>query len=72
MEEKVKEAISKIRPVLGGTDVTLVSIEDGVVKVKVLQSSCHPGIGDDMVLEMLEDQLKEDLPEIREVVAIEA
>ena len=72
MQEKVKEVISKVRPMLGGTDVALIDVIDGIVKVKVLPSSCHPGVGEDMVLEMLEDQFKVDMPEITEVVAVEA
>ena len=70
MEQKVKEAINKIRRAIGGADVSLVGVDDGIVKVKVLQSSCHPGVGPGMVIEMLEDQLKIDLPEIKEVVSV--
>jgi len=65
----VQEAIAKIRPSLRGTDVLLLDISGGVVKLKILTSSCGPGIPKEMAIEILEEQLKEEVPEIKEVIA---
>ena len=65
----MQEAIAKIKPSLRGTDVLLLDISGGVVKLKILTSSCSPGIPKEMAIEILEEQLKEELPEIKEVIA---
>lgn len=65
----MQEAIAKIRPSLRGTDVLLLDISGGVVKLKILTSSCGPGIPKEMAIEILEEQLKEEVPEIKEVIA---
>ncbi len=65
----MQEAIAKIKPSLRGTDVLLLDISGGVVKLKILTSSCGPGIPKEMAIEILEEQLKEELPEIEEVIA---
>jgi Fe-S cluster biogenesis protein NfuA len=65
----VQEAIAKIKPSLRGTDVLLLDISGGVVKLKILTSSCGSGIPKEMAIEILEEQLKEELPEIEEVIA---
>jgi len=54
---------------LGGTDVVLIDISGGVVKLKILTSSCGPGIPKEMAIEILEEQLKEKVPEIEAVIA---
>jgi len=65
----VQAAIATIRPSLGGTDVVLIDISGGVVKLKILTSSCGPGIPKEMAIEILEEQLKEKVPEIEAVIA---
>lgn len=65
----MQAAIATIRPSLGGTDVVLIDISGGVVKLKILASSCGPGIPKDMAIEILEEQLKEKVPEIEAVIA---
>jgi len=70
MREKVEAAINKIRPGLGGTDIAFIDASDGIVKVKILISSCGPGMDKEMALEVLEDELKEQMPEVKEVVAV--
>jgi len=70
MRDKVQEVIDKIRPSLVGTDVVLIDISGGVVRLKVFTSSCGaPGPSKEMAISILEEQLKEEVPEIEEVVA---
>ncbi len=73
MIEKVKDVIEKIRPRLqmDGGDIELVGIEDNVVKVK-LQGACNGCPGAQMTLKMgVERMIKEEIPEIKEVVSVE-
>lgn len=73
MKEKVEEALEKIRPMLAadGGNVDLVEVTDeGVVKLK-LTGTCGCCPMSQMTLKMgIERLLKEELPEIKEVIAI--
>ncbi len=72
MKEKVEKALDKIRPALmaDGGNVELVEIKDGVVKVK-LTGACGGCPMSQMTLKMgIERQLKSEIPEIKEVVAV--
>lgn len=72
MKEKVKAAIEKVRPFLqrDGGDIEFIDVQDGVVKVK-LQGACGSCPMSMMTLKMgVEKQLKEEIPEVKEVVAI--
>ena len=72
MKEKVQEVIDKIRPMLqrDGGDIQLIDIVDGVVKVK-LQGACGSCPMSAMTLKMgVERQLKQEIPEVKEVIAI--
>jgi len=72
MEDKVKEILNRIRPQLqaDGGDLELVGIDEGVVKVR-LQGACHGCPGAMMTLKMgVERILKENIPEVKEVVAV--
>lgn len=72
MEEKVKKSLEKIRPILqrDGGDVELVGVEDGVVKVK-MRGACGTCPGALMTIKMvIERTLKEDIPEVKEVVGV--
>ncbi|MFC2032915.1 NifU family protein [Chloroflexota bacterium] len=72
MKEKVKEALNKIRPVLqaDGGDVELIDVAHGVVKVK-LTGACDGCPMSKMTLRNgLIRILKEEVPEIKEVVAL--
>ncbi len=73
MKEKVENALDKIRPSLNadGGDVELVEVTpDGVVKVK-LTGACGGCPMSQMTLKMgIERVLKEEVPELKEVVAI--
>jgi Fe-S cluster biogenesis protein NfuA len=73
MEEKVKAALEKVRPMLqaDGGNVELVEVtKDGVVKVK-LTGSCGCCPMSQMTLKNgIERILKQEVPEIKEVVSL--
>jgi Fe-S cluster biogenesis protein NfuA len=72
MRDKVEVALGKIRPALvaDGGNVELVDVNDGVVKVK-LTGACAGCPMSTMTLKMgIERILKQDIPEIKEVVAV--
>lgn len=72
MKDKVEAALAKIRPMLqrDGGDIQLIDVVDGVVKVK-LQGACGSCPMSAMTLKMgVEKQLKQEVPEVKEVVAI--
>lgn len=70
MLEKVQEVLDKIRPRLqaDGGDVELISVEDGVVKVR-LTGACGGCPMATMTLKQgIERVLKSEIPEVKEVV----
>jgi len=72
VKEKVNKVLDKIRPSLmaDGGNVELVDVEDGVVKVR-LTGACGGCPMSQMTLKMgIERLLKQELPEIQEVVAV--
>lgn len=72
MKEKVNKALDKIRPSLmaDGGNVELVDVVDGVVKVRLTGACCGCPMSQ-MTLKMgIERLLKQELPEIQEVVAV--
>ncbi len=72
MQEKVEEVLNKIRPALmrDGGNVELVEVSDGTVKVS-LTGACAGCPMSTMTLKMgIEKILKEEIPEIKEVVAV--
>lgn len=72
MKEKVDKVLEKIRPSLmaDGGNVELVEVEGGVVKVR-LTGACGGCPMSQMTLKMgIERLLKQELPEIQEVVAV--
>jgi Fe-S cluster biogenesis protein NfuA len=69
MKEKVEKVLNEIRPMLqrDGGDVELVSVEDGVVKVR-LQGACAGCPMSQMTLRNgIEKVLKEKVPEVKAV-----
>jgi Fe-S cluster biogenesis protein NfuA len=73
MKEQVETALDKIRPSLNadGGDVKLIDVsDDGVVKVQ-LTGACSGCPMSQMTLKMgIEKLLKEEIPEVKEVVSI--
>jgi len=72
-EDKVKEVIQTIRPMLqnDGGDIEYIGIDpDNTVKVR-LQGACRGCPGAQMTLKMgVERLLKEKIPDVKEVVAV--
>jgi len=73
MKEKVESALNKIRPSLqaDGGDVELVEVApDGVVKVKLTGACAGCPMGQ-MTLKMgIEKAIKQEVPEVKEVIAV--
>jgi len=72
MHEKVEAALAQIRPALqaDGGDVELIEVNEGVVKLK-LKGACSGCPMSTMTLKHgIERVLKEQLPEVKEVIAI--
>ena len=73
-EEKVKDVIESIRPALQGHggDVELVGTDnDNTVRVR-LQGACHGCPGAVMTMKIgIERILKENVPEVKEVIAVD-
>jgi Fe-S cluster biogenesis protein NfuA len=72
MKEKVEEVLAKVRPMLqrDGGDVELVEVDDGTVKVR-LTGACGGCPMATMTLKRgIEAKLKEEIPELKEVVAV--
>jgi len=72
MREKVEAALAEIRPALqaDGGDVELVEVSEGVVKLR-LKGACAACPMSTMTLKQgIERILKEQVPEVKEVVAV--
>ena len=73
MKEKVEAALAKIKPSLNadGGDVELIEVTpDGVVKVR-LTGACRGCPMSQMTLKMgIEKMLREEIPELKEVVGV--
>lgn len=73
MRDKIENALQKVRPSLqaDGGDVELINVDDdGVVSVK-LTGACGGCPMSQMTLKMgIEKILKENVPEVKEVIAV--
>ncbi|MBC8199809.1 MAG: NifU family protein [Desulfobacteraceae bacterium] len=69
MEEKIKETIDKIRPMLqaDGGDVEFVGFEDGVVKVRLKGACAGCPMSQMTIKNGIERLLKQKIPEIKSV-----
>ncbi len=78
LNEKIEKILSRIKPSLGGADVRLNDIGEGVVTLGYLRplsnpSACHVDrthITKEIVVEVLEDDLKKVIPGFRKVVLL--
>ena len=72
MQEDIKAVLEQIRPTLqaDGGDVELVSVEDGVVSLKLMGACGHCPMST-MTLKMgIERVLREKIPEVNEVLSV--
>jgi len=72
MRDRVEEVLNKIRPslMMDGGNVELVDVDDGVVKVR-LTGACGGCAMATLTLKMgIEQTLKQEIPEVKEVVAV--
>ena len=72
MEDKIKELLENIRPYLNmdGGDINFIKYEDGYVYVK-LTGACADCLGQDQTIKGgIEEMLKSEIPEIKEVINV--
>ena len=71
MKEKVEAVLDKIRPSLeaDGGNVELVSVEDGIVTVKLVGACAGCPMSTMTLKNGIERILKQELPEVKEVVS---
>lgn len=75
MLEKVKEVIEKeIKPILAleGGSIELVSVEDGVVKVRLSGACAGCPMSQYTLVNFVEATLKDRVPEVKEVIGVNA
>jgi len=72
MQDKVEEVLNKVRPVLvrDGGNVELVSIDDGTVKVKLVGACAGCPMSTMTLKNGIERILKQEIPEVKEVIAV--
>jgi len=73
VEERVREVIEQdIKPLLAmeGGDIELVSVEDGVVKVKLRGTCAGCPFSQITLSNFVEATLKEKVPEVKQVVPV--
>ncbi len=72
MREKVETALAKIRPALqaDGGDVELVDVNEGVVRLKLTGACVGCPMSTITLKQGIERILKEQIPEVKEVVAV--
>ncbi len=72
MQDKVEELLDKIRPglVKDGGNVELVEVTDGTVKVKLVGACAGCPMSTITLKNGIERILKQEIPEVKEVVAV--
>lgn len=72
MKEKIEKALESIRPALqaDGGDIQLVSIEDGVVKVKLMGACGGCPMSQMTMTQGVERAIKKAVPEVKKVIAV--
>ena len=72
MQDKVEEVLDKIRPALikDGGNVELVGVDDGTVKLKLVGACAGCPMSTLTLKNGIERILKQEIPEVKEVVAV--
>jgi len=72
MQDKVKEVLDKVRPVLqrDGGNVELIGVSGGTVKVKLTGACAGCPMSTLTLKNGIERILKQEVPEVKEVVAV--
>ena len=74
MEQKIKQALEKIRPALqaDGGDVHFVSFDkkSGVLKVELMGMCSHCPMAQLTLKQGIEQEVKKEAPEVKEVVSV--
>ncbi|MCL5069773.1 MAG: NifU family protein [Actinobacteria bacterium] len=72
MKEKIEKALETIRPALqaDGGDIQLVSVEDGIVKVRLAGACSGCQMAQMTMTQGVEQAIKEVVPEINKVIAV--
>jgi Fe-S cluster biogenesis protein NfuA len=69
MRDRVQQVIDRLRPAFDTTEVILLGVKDGIVRVQVFAPGCHGGPPKEATVAILEEELRAEIPEIKEVVA---
>ena len=72
MKEKIEKALETIRPALqaDGGNIQLVSVEDGIVKVKLTGACSGCQMAQMTMTNGVERAIKEIVPEVNKVIAV--
>ena len=72
MREKIEKALDSIRPALqaDGGDIQLVSVENGVVKVKLIGACSGCPMSQMTMKQGVEMAIKKAVPEVKKVIAV--
>ena len=72
MKEKIEKALETIRPALraDGGDIQLVSVEDGIVKVRLTGACSGCQMAQMTMTQSVEQAIKEVVPEVNKVIAV--
>lgn len=72
MKEKIEKALTKIRAGLqqDGGDIELVSVDNGVVKVRLKGACCGCPMSQMTLSNFVEKELKKAVPEVKKVEAV--
>jgi len=76
LNQQIEKILSRIKPSLGGADVRLEDIGEGVVTLEYFRpvsnpSACHVDrtrITKEIIIEILEDDLKKLIPDLKKII----